>query len=376
MEKCQSEMYDMKQKQDELLNAKASEMDILMQDLDKLTERAVSAERLVEQYQKSLQTSSQEMASFKSDELNKQQIDDIKLSNLRASSLEVELVAKDKEISQLVEDIQKLHMKTNKSREFYESQRGQLEERLTLREKDVEGLEAELNAKKDYDEIKHELSVLKMIEFNLGGDGGAGTGGGQSAEQPLELMLLEKNRQLMNENTQVKNKLTDINREFDLMSRANSDFKSTNANLQKLVVELEKDLHKLARTSNNNNQETNQTSQSTVLNLESKKETEHSISLQVLSEGKDNGNTGDGRNGEESGKEQKPDLSLFNIVSNQRERFKTKCQELEVESMASKQQVVFLTNELDQLRSDNVKLYEKIRYLQSVRVRCFVYWSF
>ena len=59
--------------------------------------------------------------------------------------------------------------------------------------------------------------------------------------------------------------------------------------------------------------------------------------------------------------------SLFQIVSNQRERFKTKCQELEGENIASKQQVIFLSNELDQLRSDNIKLYEKIRYLQSVR---------
>ena len=84
---------------------------------------------------------------------------------------------------------------------------------------------------------------------------------------------------------------------------------------------------------------------------------ENVTSVQILNESADNLQA--------SSSTEKPDLSLFNIVSNQRERFKAKCQELEAEALAGKQQIVFLTNELDQLRSDNVKLYEKIRYLQS-----------
>ena len=107
-------MYDLKQKQDELLNARASEMDMLMHDLDKLAERAAGAERLVEQYQKSLEASGHEAAHSRGDELSKQQLDDMRMSNLRVSGLEVELAAKDKEISQLVEDVQKLHAKSSK----------------------------------------------------------------------------------------------------------------------------------------------------------------------------------------------------------------------------------------------------------------------
>lgn len=41
-DKCQTDLYDLKQKQDELLNAKTCEIDILLQDLDKLNERAVN----------------------------------------------------------------------------------------------------------------------------------------------------------------------------------------------------------------------------------------------------------------------------------------------------------------------------------------------
>ena len=96
-----------------------------------------------------------------------------------------------------------------KARELAESQRALLEERLAARERAVEGLEAELASRKDYEEMRRELNVLKMIEF-----GGAGLDG---SGQPLELLLLDKNRQLVNENTQIKNKLSELNRQFDLV---------------------------------------------------------------------------------------------------------------------------------------------------------------
>ncbi|ELT91707.1 hypothetical protein CAPTEDRAFT_219049 [Capitella teleta] len=57
--------------------------------------------------------------------------------------------------------------------------------------------------------------------------------------------------------------------------------------------------------------------------------------------------------------------SLLPIVQSQRERFRVRAQELEAESTLHQQQITFLQNEMDKLRSDNVKLYEKIKFLQS-----------
>ncbi len=57
---------------------------------------------------------------------------------------------------------------------------------------------------------------------------------------------------------------------FVKLTRENNDFKGTNSNLQKLVVELEKDLHKLARNQDTGAKQTI-ASQATVLNLESSK---------------------------------------------------------------------------------------------------------
>ncbi|KAG7270291.1 hypothetical protein CRUP_037515 [Coryphaenoides rupestris] len=57
--------------------------------------------------------------------------------------------------------------------------------------------------------------------------------------------------------------------------------------------------------------------------------------------------------------------SLLSIISSQRERFRSRNQELETESRSMQQTMQALQGELDSLRADNIKLYEKIKFLQS-----------
>ncbi|KPP73501.1 protein CASP-like, partial [Scleropages formosus] len=57
--------------------------------------------------------------------------------------------------------------------------------------------------------------------------------------------------------------------------------------------------------------------------------------------------------------------SLLSIISSQRERFRARNQELEAESRSLHQTMQALQTELDSLRADNIKLYEKIKFLQS-----------
>jgi len=149
------------------------------------------------------------------------------------------------------------------------------------------------------------------------------------------LLLLEKNKYIQNENTQIKNKLNDLNSRLETVLSDNSNLLTTNLEQKTLIIKLEKDLLRVARS-------TSQTNSNEKI-LESPENEQSNDSIQANSN----------------------DVSLFNIVSNQRERFRQRAQELEAEMMASKQQNSFLTNELDRLRSDNVKLYEKIKFLQS-----------
>ncbi len=163
---------------------------------------------MAEQLQKSVEASSSEAVVLRDEgEATSQKLDEMKLNGYRVSSLEAEVAAKDKEILQLVEDVQKLHVKANKARELWEGQRGQMEERLAGRERQLEELEAEMARRADYEEVKRELTVLKMIEFSEGGQG----------EQPLEILLLEKNRVLMNENTGVKNRCAELGGQLEIV---------------------------------------------------------------------------------------------------------------------------------------------------------------
>ncbi|KAF5896983.1 putative zinc finger protein R05D3.3, partial [Clarias magur] len=61
--------------------------------------------------------------------------------------------------------------------------------------------------------------------------------------------------------------------------------------------------------------------------------------------------------------------SLLSIISSQRERFRARNQELEAESRSLHQTLQALQSELDSLRADNIKLYEKIKFLQSYPTR-------
>jgi len=52
-------------------------------------------------------------------------------------------------------------------------------------------------------------------------------------------------------------------------------------------------------------------------------------------------------------------------VISQRERFRIRNVELENENVSLKQQIGIFQNEMDKLRSDNIKLYEKIKFVQN-----------
>lgn len=338
LQKSQTDLYEHKSKQDELLNAKSLEIDMLMQDIDKLNERVASAERLSDQYAKKLDDLQRSDNSREDTEAStaaaiEQEQHQQKLMGYQTTALEIELAAKEKEISQLVDDVQKLQTKSNKMREFYEKQRLELEDRLSGRERILEQLEYELKKKQDYDDVsrlrkhqltffrmkflfylkvKKELSILKSIEFNEHSNPVEP----DQQQKPLEVLLLEKNRFLQNENTQIRNKLNDLQEKHDRLVRENSEQIKVNMEQKSLVIQLEKDLMRAAQRGPQ--QEMDLESPSTSMAMIG----EENIPVHGTSVG------------------EQPDASLFNIVSSQRERFRARVQELESENLSSKQQVI------------------------------------
>uniref|UniRef100_A0A3P8XYW4 Protein CASP n=1 Tax=Esox lucius TaxID=8010 RepID=A0A3P8XYW4_ESOLU len=322
LEATQAELFDLKTKYDEDCTAKADEIEMVMTDLERANQRAEAAEREVDALKEQLTSSNQSLQLT----TQIQSTPDMVLSR---SSLEAELAAKEREMVQLVEDVQRLQASLSKLRESSSTQISQLELKLSTKTATLKQLEEKLQDQADYEEIKKELSW--------------------SASRPLEVLLLEKNRSLQSEssslriaNTELSGRYADLQLEFSSAVR-------TSAEQKELILKLEQDLSTIQSMSSLSRPDAEGADLSSMID---------SIPAPI----KEATATFTGMSGEIP---QGQMDSLLSIISSQRERFRSRNQELEAESRSMQQTMQALQNELDSLRADNIKLYEKIKFLQS-----------
>ncbi|XP_048775550.2 homeobox protein cut-like 1 isoform X5 [Ostrea edulis] len=207
LENVQSELFEVKAKYEEATAAKSDEMEMVMSDLERANERAEASEREIEQIRTKLTEVTQKQ---KLGETTQEAPDmDRAIDMFKRTGLEHELAAKEKEISQLVEDVQRLQGSLNKLREATTSQVSKLEDELASKNQAFKLLEEKIKSREDYEEIKRELSVMKSIEFSnnkLGSD----EPDGDIQPKSLEVLLLEKNKALQSENTVLKVNNSDL----------------------------------------------------------------------------------------------------------------------------------------------------------------------
>uniref|UniRef100_A0A8C0EXZ0 Homeobox protein cut-like n=1 Tax=Bubo bubo TaxID=30461 RepID=A0A8C0EXZ0_BUBBB len=195
LEKTRTELFDLKTKYDEETTAKADEIEMIMTDLERANQRAEVAQREAETLREQLSSANKSLQLA----TQIQKAPDVAIEVLTRSSLEVELAAKEREIAQLVEDVQRLQGSLTKLRENSSSQISQLEQQLTAKNSTLKQLEEKLKGQADYEEVKKELNILKSMEFAPSESSGA-----QDASKPLEVLLLEKNRSLQSENATLR----------------------------------------------------------------------------------------------------------------------------------------------------------------------------
>uniref|UniRef100_A0A8C3G4L3 Protein CASP n=1 Tax=Cyclopterus lumpus TaxID=8103 RepID=A0A8C3G4L3_CYCLU len=315
LETTQAELFDLKTKYDEESTAKADEIEMVMTDLERANQRAEAAQRETETLREQLSSGNHSQQHGSTAETDTEQQTEVALH----SSLEAELRAKERETAQLVEDVQRLQASLTKLRETTSSQITQLEQLLS-----------------------NKTLVLKVpTEHNL-----------QISDptKPLEVLLLERNRSLQSEsaalriaNTELSGRYAELQVEFSAAVR-------TSAEQKDLILKLEHDLSTVHAMSSLPRPEADG---SEVSNMENIPEPIKEASAMF---------TGMGPH---------PELpqgqmdSLLSIISSQRERFRSRNQELEAENRSTQQTMQALQNELDSLRADNIKLYEKIKFLQS-----------
>ncbi|XP_029303057.1 cut-like homeobox 1b [Cottoperca gobio] len=343
LETTQAELFDLKTKYDEESTAKADEIEMVMTDLERANQRAEAAQRETESLreQLSLSNQSQQLGSpAKADP-------DTDLPTEVAShlSVEAELRAKERETAQLVEDVQRLQASLTKLRETTSSKITQLEEQLSSKTATLKELEEKLQKQADYEEVKKELSILKSMEFGT-------SDSVQDSSKPLEVLLLERNRSLQSESAALRIANTELSGRYAELQVEFSGAVRTSAEQKELILKLEHDLSTIEAMSSLPRPDADG---SEVGNMENIPEPVKEASAMF---------TGSGV-GPHSELPQGQMDSLLSIISSQRERFRSRNQELEAENRSVQQTMQALQNELDSLRADNIKLYEKIKFLQS-----------
>ncbi|XP_027717642.1 protein CASP isoform X5 [Vombatus ursinus] len=211
LEKTRTELFDLKTKYDEETTAKADEIEMIMTDLERANQRAEVAQREAETLREQLSSAHKSLQL--ATQIQKAPDVEQAIEVLTRSSLEVELAAKEREIAQLVEDVQRLQASLTKLRENSASQISQLEQQLSAKNSTLKQLEEKLKGQADYEEVKKELNILKSMEFAP--SEGAGT---QDATKPLEVLLLEKNRSLQSENATLRITNSDLSGQYSTNS--------------------------------------------------------------------------------------------------------------------------------------------------------------
>ncbi|GAB6033706.1 hypothetical protein CHUAL_013821 [Chamberlinius hualienensis] len=191
LEISQSELFDLKSRLDEDSHAKSDEMEIIVTDMERANQRASLAEKEVDHLKEQLSAAHRSLQL--ADQIQKAPDMEQAISILTRSSLEMELAAKDKEICQLMNDVQQLQTAINQLKESSASQIAQLEEQLELKSKKIYKLEAKLSIQEDYEELKRELEILKSMEL-----------GDDERDKPLGVQMANKPTTLHCENISLK----------------------------------------------------------------------------------------------------------------------------------------------------------------------------
>nr|XP_033777490.1 protein CASP isoform X5 [Geotrypetes seraphini] len=345
LEKTQTELFDLKTKYDEETTAKADEIEMIMTDLERANQRAEVAQREAETLKEQLSSANKSLQL--ATQIQKAPDVEQAIEVLTRSSLEVELASKEREITQLVEDVQRLQASLTKLRENSASQISHLEQQLTTKNTTLKQLEDKLKGQADYEEVKKELSILKSMEFAPSEGSGS-----QDASKPLEVLLMEKNRTLQSENATLRITNSDLSALSSDLQIQFTEAVSTIANQKDLITKLEHDLSTIQSMSSVQRPDTEGAA---VSSLETIPEPiKEATALFYGYPPSPNTAIPEGQMD-----------SLLSIISSQRERFRARNQELEVENRMMHHTMQALQSELDNLRADNIKLYEKIKFLQS-----------
>ncbi|RSH91821.1 hypothetical protein EHS25_009191 [Saitozyma podzolica] len=334
-ESTQAKLLDASQRQEQDVAARLSELDMIAADLARANERVATVERR--------------------NELLRAEIESVRSGSAQAERVK----ALESQISELEAEASRLLRALDQAKEakaeVERTQRKKAEDaakEIASQVAEIETLKSKVKQYSDYDEIKRELEIMKFVEFsgadfeNDGDDElrlpdpNADVANKQLGKS-LENLLVSKNRRLLEDLTKLRVSFEDLSSQH---SRSEETIENLEAEIERVKVlneRLENDL------------------------------------MQVNKGEERSGGAGQGLAGLEIGKVEgraspapfagNGDSSILPIVTSQRDRFRQRNAELEEELRKQFETISDLRAEIKSLQADNLKLYEKVRYMQSYR---------
>ncbi|KAI0063715.1 hypothetical protein BV25DRAFT_1824286 [Artomyces pyxidatus] len=365
-ESTEAKLFDQSQRQDQEVFAKLAEMDMVVADLERANTRVATVERR--------------------NELLRAEIESLKTGNERSDrvqGLESQVTSLESEVdrlSDLVETQKKITADVEASaRRAAEESLKEIADKVS----EVEQLRHSLKGYADYDEIKRELEIMKYVEFaglegDLDDDDGPAPDNQLGLQLPnpnaskanaqqsnsLEALLATKNKRILEELTKFRilhNELeASLQQTRDALSMTTSELDKQRA----LNERLENDLLHLNQHGHGQNGKASNGIETPA--------SENGSDLDALA-GLDLGRKAKGNVSATPARSTpipfapSADTSILPIVTSQRDRFRQRNAELEEELRKQFQIISELRTEIRSLQADNLKLYEKVRYMQSYR---------
>ncbi|XP_031705623.1 homeobox protein cut-like 2 isoform X1 [Anarrhichthys ocellatus] len=186
LDTAQTELLDLRCKYNQEMTNKAEEVDAIMANLEKANQRAEKAQREVERLKEQI-ASGQRATTGSCHPAEGTSREKSENGEVLPSQLEAALLAKDREILRLLENIQRLQFTLQEVQETSANQILELERQLAYKTEAIERLEAKLQSQMDYEEIKTELSILKVMKM-----ASANGSSSQDSSKAVEAILLHK----------------------------------------------------------------------------------------------------------------------------------------------------------------------------------------
>ncbi|CAI0547865.1 unnamed protein product [Linum tenue] len=313
-ELAQSQLFIVQAQSDEERAAKQSELNLLMDEVERAQTRLLSLEREKGVLWSQLQSANEDTGSKRSDNVDS------------SSMLENSLSAKEKIISEMNMELHNIETTLANEREQHINEIKRLNALIIEKDVAIQDAKKELQARptpKLVDDLRKKVKILQAVGYNSieAEDWEAATSGEEMSK--MESLLLDKNRRMEHQVTQLKVQLSEKSSLLDTADSKIIELTSKVNEQQKLIQKLEDDILK---------------------GYGSKDRKASLFEDWDLSEA--------------SGAESSEHLDQKHVSSDQDQSSMLK------EIRQLKERIGALTQELEKSKADNVKLYGKMRYVQ------------